>query len=90
MTKKKIVNSYNKLNRENIILSVGRLCKQKNFENLILAFKKFNKKNSKYKLNIIGDGYNKEKFTEDLHDYRSLIFYDKKLIAYDICIIINC
>ena len=61
LTKKKIVNSYNKLNRENIILSVGRLCKQKNFENLILAFKKFNKKNSKYKLNIIGDGYNKEK-----------------------------
>ena len=27
-------------------------------------------------------GYNKEKFTEDLHDYRSLIFYNKNLIAY--------
>ncbi len=38
--------------------------------------------NKKQVDNYVLFGYNKEKFTEDLHDYRSLIFYDKKLIAY--------
>ena len=55
LTKKK--NYYKK----NIILTVGRLCKQKNFKDLILAFKIFQKQYDNYQLHIIGDGYEKQK-----------------------------
>ena len=50
-----------KKNKENLILSVGRLCKQKNFETLIKGFYIFQKKFPKYKLLILGHGYNEKK-----------------------------
>ena len=50
-----------KKNKKNLILSVGRLCKQKNFETLIKGFYIFQKKFPKYKLLILGHGYNKKK-----------------------------
>ena len=37
-------------------LSVGRLCKQKNFETLILGFYKFNKTKNDFTLDIVGSG----------------------------------
>jgi len=43
--------------RENLILSVGRLCKQKNQAVAIKAFAIFVKKFSNYKLILIGHGY---------------------------------
>lgn len=43
-------------NRENKIVSVGRLTKQKNFELLIKAFSEINKKYPDYKLIIYGEG----------------------------------
>ena len=61
LTKKKIKQGQFKSKKDKIILSVGRLCKQKNFETLILAFKNFIIKNKDYKLCIVGDGYNRTK-----------------------------
>ena len=46
--------------KKKIILAVGRLCKQKNFEDLIISFNDFQKKHRNYTLNIIGDGYQRE------------------------------
>jgi glycosyltransferase involved in cell wall biosynthesis len=51
-----------------IILSVGRLVKQKNNALLIDAFAKFSKKYSDYKLIIVGDGNLQEKLLEQIHD----------------------
>ena len=45
-----------KTKRKNVILSVGRLTKQKDFQTLIKAFNLVNKKIKNYKLIIIGDG----------------------------------
>ena len=42
-------------------LSVGRLCKQKNFETLIKGYYEFNKIKKNYKLDIVGSGPRKEK-----------------------------
>lgn len=56
---------YNNLNKK-IILAVGRLTKQKNFDYLIKEFHKFNSKNKDYNMLIIGDG-------EDKHKLKSLI-----------------
>ena len=50
------INKYNKKPRKNFILSVGRLCKQKNQESLIRAFNIFLKKFPKYRLILIGHG----------------------------------
>tara|TARA_B100001093_G_scaffold493886_1_gene536555 strand:+ start:914 stop:2035 length:1122 start_codon:yes stop_codon:yes gene_type:complete len=47
--------------RKNIILSVGRLCKQKNQQVVIKAFALFLKKFSNYKLVLIGHGSDKVK-----------------------------
>lgn len=76
---KNIINIYNpyvkkilkrnKLKRYNHILSVGRLTKQKDFRNLILAFHKIKNKIKNYKLIIIGEGELKKsliKLTFDL------------------------
>ena len=51
--------SKKKIRQKNIILAVGRLCKQKNFEDLIKAFTNFNKTNKKFILKIVGQGYQK-------------------------------
>lgn len=44
----------------NTIISVGRLCYQKGYEELIPKLKEFFKKNKKWKLKIYGDGENKK------------------------------
>lgn len=64
LTLDKIKASKKKKMKKNIILSVGRLCKQKNFEDLIIAFSNFNKKNNKYILKIIGQGSYKQKLSD--------------------------
>ncbi len=51
---KKIFNKKTKT-----ILAAGRLCRQKNFKDLIIAFRNFHMKNPEYKLHIFGDGYEK-------------------------------
>ena len=38
---------------------MGRLCKQKNFKDLIIAFANFSKKENRYILKIVGQGYQK-------------------------------
>jgi len=59
---KKIYNPYiNKINtkkfkKENYLINIGRLRKQKDHETLLKAFKIFSKKNSKFKLIILGHG----------------------------------
>ena len=65
LTKEKINSAKKKILKKNIILSVGRLCKQKNFEDLIIAFSNFNKSNNQYILKIIGQGY-KKKYLKNL------------------------
>jgi glycosyltransferase involved in cell wall biosynthesis len=60
LTKKKIEISKKKVRKKNIILAVGRLCKQKNFEDLINAFTIFSKTNKKFILKIVGQGYQKQ------------------------------
>ena len=67
--KKKVKTIYNpyllkikkvkNLKKKNNILSVGRLCKQKDFVTLILGFSIFVKKYPKFKLIILGDGPDK-------------------------------
>ncbi len=47
---------YKKLKRKNLVLSVGRLCKQKNQSDIIRAFNIFLKKYPGFKLLIIGHG----------------------------------
>lgn len=66
LNKNKVVSIYNpyikddlkikKIKKKNIILSVGRLTKQKDFKTLIYAFSLIHKKINNYKLLIIGDG----------------------------------
>ena len=50
--------------KKNLILSIGRLVKQKNFETLIKGFSIFSKDNPTYKLIILGDGPEKEKLKQ--------------------------
>ena len=52
----KKISNRNKKRRLNIILSVGRLTKQKDFRSLIYAFYKIRYKINNYKLIIIGEG----------------------------------
>ncbi len=76
LTKEKIKFSKKKYKRKNIILSVGRLCKQKNFKDLIIAFANFSKSNREYKLKIVGQGYQKNY----LNNLIKLLNMKKKII----------
>lgn len=51
----KIPNKLSKLDSKNLV-SVGRLSKEKGFDDLLRLFKKISSKHSDWKLNIIGDG----------------------------------
>ena len=67
----------NKKKRSNILLSVGRLTKQKDFRTLIFAFYKIRDEIINYKLIIIGDGELKNsliKLTKDLQIEKRVIF----------------
>ncbi len=57
----KKIYKYKRIKRNNIILSVGRLCKQKNQSTLIKAFDIFSKKYPNYNLLIIGHGVDNKK-----------------------------
>ncbi len=50
--------------RKNIILNIGRFCKQKNQIQLIDAFNTFKLKYPNFKLFLVGDGYQKKKILE--------------------------
>lgn len=54
----KMPNKYSKLDEKNLI-AVGRLSKEKGFDDLLRVFKKVSLKYSDWKLNIIGDGLEK-------------------------------
>jgi glycosyltransferase involved in cell wall biosynthesis len=74
---KKIIKNK-KILRGNFILSVGRLCKQKNQEMLIKAFPYFLKKFPNYKLIVVGHGYNEVKLKKlciDLNIKNNVLFY---------------
>ena len=62
--------------KKNLILSIGRLVKQKNFETLIRGFSIFSKDNPGYKLIILGDGPKKE----ELKQLIKKLDCDKKII----------
>ena len=76
--KKKVYPIYNpylkKLNKNlshkkyKNLLSVGRLAKQKDFYNLIIAFNIIKDQIPKYKLIIVGDGYLKDKLKKLVND----------------------
>lgn len=55
------IKKIKKIKKENTILSVGRLCKQKDFNTLILGFSVFVRKFPQFKLVILGDGPDKIK-----------------------------
>ena len=83
---KKILKNKKNL-KNNFILSVGRLCKQKNQEVLIKAFPYFLKKFPNYKLIIIGHGYDEQKLkrlTNELNIEDQVVFcgYTYKLKSY--------
>jgi glycosyltransferase involved in cell wall biosynthesis len=52
------------------ILGIGRLTKQKNFELLLDFFAKLTKKDSTYKLYILGDGEDKTKLTNMINKHK--------------------
>ena len=54
------ISSFSKNPDKKIILSVGRLTKQKNFQYLINEFCEFNKEKDSYILYIIGEGEEKK------------------------------
>ena len=70
-----------------IILSVGRLTKQKNFSYLIDEFRKFNMINEDYSLYIIGEGEEREKLENkinqnNLQNKVYLLGHKKNVFAY--------
>ena len=73
---KEIFNDKKRI-RKNLILSVGRLCKQKNQIITIKAFAHFLKKFPKYKLILIGHGYDNlklKKISANLNISKNIIF----------------
>ena len=65
---------YKKINKQNLILSVGRLCKQKNQSLIIKAFKIFSKKYPKFKLLMVGHGNDYKKLKDLTADLKLLSF----------------
>jgi len=57
----------NEITKNNYLLAIGRLTKQKNFDLLINAFYEFNKINNNYKLLIIGEGEEKKKIINKIN-----------------------
>jgi glycosyltransferase involved in cell wall biosynthesis len=77
----------NKHKKQKIILSVGRMAKQKNFTTLIEAFHLFYQKIKDWRLIIIGDGYEKKILSNKIKDlnlkkYAKLINFKKNLTPY--------
>lgn len=69
-----------KLNKKLSILTIGRLCTQKNFETAICAMELLKKKGIFFKLDIIGEGYKRKELEEmvkskDLYDEVNFLGY---------------
>lgn len=63
-----MIEENNKKERENVIVSVGRLVEQKNQKVLINAFSKIAKKYPEYKLKIFGEGNLREELQKQIDD----------------------
>lgn len=63
-----IPKSKSKLN-ENRIISVGRFSKEKGYVDLIEVFKKFHENNPDWKLDLIGDGSERNKIVDRIYQY---------------------
>lgn len=59
----KIPNKLSKLDSKNLI-AVGRLSREKGFDDLLKLFKRVSTKNPEWKLNVVGDGMEKNKLLE--------------------------
>jgi len=55
-------------NRENVVLSVGRLSREKGHDVLISAWALLGKKTSNWKLKIVGDGPDREKYEKQISE----------------------
>ena len=74
-------------NKKKIILSVGRLTKQKNFSYLIDEFEKFAQENDKYILYLIGEGEQRNRLEakikeKSLQDKIFLLGFKKNVFSY--------
>lgn len=67
--KKENLNDF-KIEKENLIVGIGRLTKQKNFLLLIKAFKKILSKYPNYYLALLGDGEQKELLVRETSDQK--------------------
>ena len=70
---------FKKRKRKNIILSVGRFCKQKNQSLIINAFKIFLESHKNFKLILVGDGADKNKLNNlviNLNLQKNVVFKD--------------
>ena len=76
VNKKKNDPLSNEIAKNNYLLAIGRLTKQKNFDLLITAFYEFNKLNDNYKLLIIGEGEEKKKIISRINQLK----LDNKII----------
>ena len=76
VNKKKNDPLSNEIAKNNYLLAIGRLTKQKNFDLLITAFYEFNKLNDNYKLLIIGEGEEKKKILSRINQLK----LDNKII----------
>ncbi len=84
--KNQIIENDKILNKK-LILSIGRLTKQKNFVQLIKSFGEINKKNSDYFLIILGSGEEKNKLNQtikslNLENKVFLLGFDKNVFKY--------
>ena len=88
ITKLKKENIYNEINNDKkVLISIGRLTRQKNFSFLIKNFGKFIEKNKNLKLVIIGDGEEKKKLLRqvdelNLQDHVQFVGYKKNVYNY--------
>ena len=87
--KKKVENMLTEkdFNSENIILSIGRLTRQKNFIFLIKSFKNLNEVYPNYKLIILGDGEERSKLQDMIKKFKLekkifLLGYKKNIYPY--------
>ena len=60
----------NKISKDNTLISIGRLTKQKNFKFLIKAFYELQKLYPNYNLCIVGEGEERNILTEDIKKYK--------------------
>ena len=70
--------------RDNIVLAVGRLSFEKGFDLLIKAYSSIAKKHSDWRLEIIGDGPDKDKLNDLIESLNMSDYIKLKGLSYDI------